>query len=128
MKRLVLLFIIFSVLSSCCEKDVYIEPDIVDDVIGIYKGELTDENYVKIYNYKVKVIKITSVRIKIVPYIGNEFRIINTEMELSNNKSKLVGKNIYGGGDVIFSLNNSRIALYFEDKTYGDKYNGYKIQ
>ena len=59
MNKLVLSFIvIFSLLSSCCEKDVYLEPDVVDQIVGIYEA---DTSFFTISHYKLKVVKIEEI-------------------------------------------------------------------
>jgi len=112
--------------SSCCEKDEYIEPDIVDQVVGIYQGELIDQS-AKIPDYKVKVIKLSPNSVKIVPYIGNEIKPQTVYLKLSDGGDKLVIE-IGGYNKLIFYIKSKPIKMYFKDSNYEDEYFGSKIE
>jgi len=123
MRYKLIIFAVLLLFSSCCEK---IEPDIVDQVVGIYQGELIDQ-FFKIPNYKVKVIKLSPNSVKIVPYIGNEIKPQTVYLKLSNSGEKLV-REIEGYDKLIFYIKSKPIKMYFKDTTFADEFSGSKIE
>ncbi len=122
MNKLVLSFIvIFSLLSSCCEKDVYLEPDVVDQIVGIYEADIS---FFTLSHYKLKVVKIEDGKIRVVPFIGNEFRPF-----YANFKSEIEGKTlnfqIATGEKLFFDISSDPIIIDFKK---GQRYYGHKIK
>ena len=117
----IILFVIISITlySSCCEKDVYLPPDPVDEVVGIYQAE----EFKGLVGYKIKVIKISADTIKLTPYIGSEMFTYNAIYNQTVSKRKLFYTR--SGDKIWFYINEDPIRIYSYKLP---EYEGWKVE
>lgn len=105
--------LILALLSFGVSITVSGQTSLADQVVGVYKGKLRNSS-VDLNNYKIKIIKVSDLKVKIQPKTGNQSQSFELELEeqtmgsIKVIKFKMPGNHLMNNG--MFAETNGRLS------------------